>query len=53
MVPYSEGPKAKKAIAAKWPELIVRELSQVTRFLDPLDLDQDGNPKPSIDVMHP
>jgi hypothetical protein len=53
MVPYSERPRAKKAIAAKWPELVVRELSQVTRFLDPLDLDRDGNPKPSIGVMHP
>jgi hypothetical protein len=53
MVPSSERPRAKKAIAAKWPELVVRELSQVTRFLDPFDLDSEGNPKPSIDVMHP
>jgi hypothetical protein len=53
MVPYSGRARAKKAIAARWPELIVRELSQVTRFLDPLDLDPHGNPKPIVDLMHP
>jgi hypothetical protein len=53
MVPYSGKARAKKAIAAHWPNLVVRELSQVTRFLDPLDLDPAGNPKPVIDLMHP
>jgi hypothetical protein len=53
MVPYSERNRAKKAIAARWPELVVREVFQVTRFLDPLDLDNDGQPKPTIDIMHP
>jgi hypothetical protein len=53
MVPYSERAKVKKAILARWPELVVRELSQVTRFLDPLDKDRAGEAKPSIDVMHP
>ena len=53
MVPYSARSQAKKAIAKKWPQLIVRELSQVTRFLDPLDVDQQGQPKPTIDIMHP
>lgn len=53
MVSYSRRARAAKAISARWPELIVREISQVTRFLDPLDLDQDGQPKPTIDLMHP
>jgi hypothetical protein len=53
MVPYSERRRAKQAVAAAWPQLQVRELSQVTRFLDPLDLDSEGKPKPLIDVMHP
>ena len=53
MLPYSRRAKAKKAIVERWPELVVRELSQVTRFMDPLDLDPQGQPKPSIDLMHP
>jgi hypothetical protein len=53
LVPYASRPRAKKAIATRWPELIVRELSQVTRFMDPLDLDHEGHPKPLIDLMHP
>jgi hypothetical protein len=53
MVPYSQKNRAKKAIAARWPDLTVRELSQVTRFLDPLDLDSAGQPKPAVDLMHP
>ena len=53
MVPYSRRARAAKAISTQWPELIVRESSQVTRFLDPLDLDQDGQPKPTIDLMQP
>ena len=53
MVPYSGRARAKKAILARWPNLQVRELSQVTRFLDPADLDHDGRPKPVVDVMHP
>ena len=53
MVPYSERIQAKKAVASRWPELIIRELSQVTRFLDPLDLDVQGQPKPVVDIMHP
>lgn len=53
MVPYSRRAKARKAIAKRWPELVIRELSQVTRFLDPLDLDPQGQPKPVIDLMHP
>lgn len=53
MVPYTSRARAKKAIAARWPELLIRELSQVTRFLDPTDLDSDGSPKPVVDVMHP
>jgi hypothetical protein len=53
MVPYSRRAKARKAIAERWPELVIRELSQMTRFLDPLDLDPQGQPKPTIDLMHP
>lgn len=53
MVPDNERGRAEKAIAARWPELMIRELSQVTRFLDPLDLDSDGQPKPAVDIMHP
>ncbi|MEX0641265.1 MAG: hypothetical protein WD468_01115, partial [Pirellulales bacterium] len=32
---------------------LVRELSQVTRFLDQSDLDSEGQPKPVVDLMHP
>ncbi len=53
MVPYSERKRAQKAIAERWPELVVRELSRVARFLDPRDLDSGGQPKPVIDLMHP
>jgi hypothetical protein len=53
LVSYGSRTRAKKAIATHWPALIVRELSQVTRFLDPLDLDSDGQPKPVVDLMHP
>jgi hypothetical protein len=53
MVAYGERQRAKKAIAERWPDLVVRELSQVTRFLDPNDLDATGQPKPVVDLMHP
>jgi hypothetical protein len=53
LVPFTARAKARKAIASRWPELIVRELSQVTRFLDPLDRGPDGQPKPIVDIMHP
>jgi hypothetical protein len=53
MVPYSGKARAKKAIADRWPQLVVRESSPVTRFLDPLDVDHQGNPKPAIGLMHP
>jgi hypothetical protein len=53
MVPYSGRARAKKAIASHWPALIIHELSQVTRFLDPLDLDHEGRPKAAVDLMHP
>ncbi|HJQ79200.1 MAG TPA: hypothetical protein VJ828_04560 [Lacipirellulaceae bacterium] len=53
MVPYSERQRAKKAITARWPTLKIRELSQVTRFGDPADLDAEGHPKQVIDLMHP
>ena len=53
MVPYSGRARASKAIANRWPALVIRELSQVTRFLDPTDLDSEGNAKPVVDLMHP
>lgn len=53
MVAYGERQRAKKAIAERWPDLVVRELSQVTRFLDPNDRDATGQPKPVVDLMHP
>jgi hypothetical protein len=53
LVPYSARQRAKKAITTRWPTLQVRELSQVTRFGDPNDLDAKGHPKQVIDLMHP
>ena len=53
MVPHSERSRAVKAISARWPGLAVTELSQVTRFMDPADLDSQGRPKPVIDLMLP
>jgi hypothetical protein len=53
MVPYSARTRAMKAISERWPELHVVELSQVTRFADPNDLDASGKPKPVVDLMHP
>jgi hypothetical protein len=53
MVPYNARPRATKAIAARWPNLIIHELSQVTRFLDPNDINPEGKPKPVVDLMHP
>ena len=53
MVSYRERKRAVKAIRQHWPNLIVRELSQVVRFLDPADLGPDGKPKAVIDLMQP
>jgi hypothetical protein len=53
MVPYTQRKRAKKAIAERWPSLVVHELSQVVRFLDPLDVDRDGKPKAAVDLMAP
>jgi hypothetical protein len=53
MVPYKSRARAKKAIRTRWPGLVVRELSQVTRFADPADEDAQGKPKQVIDLMHP
>jgi hypothetical protein len=53
MVSSSGRARAKKAIATRWPELLIRELSHVTRFLDPSDLDSEEHPKPVVDLMHP
>ena len=53
MVPYGERKRAVRAIRTAWPNLIVRELSQVVRFLDPADPGPDGQPKPVVDLMQP
>jgi hypothetical protein len=53
MVPYTARSRATKAISSRWPNLVIRELSQVTRFMDPGDLDGQSRPKPVIDLMHP
>lgn len=53
LVPYSQKKRTVRAISDRWPELEQRELSQVIRFLDPSDLDREGNPMPVIDVMLP
>ena len=42
MVPYTERKRAQKAITKKWPELVVRKLSQVVRFMDPSDFGSRG-----------
>jgi hypothetical protein len=53
MVGYTSRTRAKKAILARWPGLVVRELSQVMRFADAADVDDQGKPKQVIDLMHP
>jgi hypothetical protein len=53
MVPSRQRKRAVKAIREAWPNLIVCELSQVVRFLDPEDRTPDGQPKPVIDLMLP
>ncbi len=53
MVPYRQRQRAIKAVQRAWPELVLQELSQVVRFLDPRDCDADGRPKPVIDLMLP
>jgi hypothetical protein len=53
LVGYSQRKRAVKAIRQAWPDLLVRELSQVVRFLDPRDRYPNGEPKPVIDLMFP
>ena len=53
MVPFSQREKAAKAIASQWPSLLRHDLPQVVRFMDVGDLDQDGKPKPVVDLMMP
>jgi hypothetical protein len=53
LVPYSQRKRAVRAIRQAWPDLIVRELSQVVRFLDPADVGPDGQPQAVIDIMQP
>lgn len=53
MVAIEEKEKAVGAVSARWPTLVVSELSVVIRFKDPLDCFSDGRPKPVIDIMLP
>ncbi len=53
MVPYSQRKRAVRAIRKAWPELLVRELPEVVRLMDPHDRYPDGEPKPVVDVMFP
>jgi hypothetical protein len=53
MVPYALKEEATKAILHAWPSLQVRELEMVVRFSDPGELDQQGMPKPVVDLMLP
>lgn len=53
LVPYNQRAAAEKAITQRWPELKLTQLSQVTRFMDPSDVDLDGRPKPVVDLMLP
>ncbi len=53
MVPYRERKAAERAISARWPELKLVQLSQVSRFSDPSDVDHEGKPNPVIDLMMP
>lgn len=52
MVSNRSRKKAREAIASRWPNLVMQQLPQVTRFLDPGDPDPDGQPKPVLDLMH-
>lgn len=53
MVPYSQKNKAAKAVGIRWPMLQRTDLSQVVRFMDPADRDENGRAKPVIDIMLP
>jgi hypothetical protein len=53
MVPYSQKKRAADAIGARWPMLKRVDLPQVVRFMDPVDLYNDGSSKPVVDVMLP
>jgi hypothetical protein len=52
MVSNRSRKKAKEAIAACWPSLVIEQLPQVTRFHDPADVDADGKAKVVLDLMH-
>jgi hypothetical protein len=53
MVSRRERKRAIEAVRRAWPNLILQEFSQVSRFLDPEDRNSDGQPKPAIDLMLP
>jgi len=53
LIAYSERRRAEKAIIEQWPSLAVRRYSEVVRFGDPADRDQEGRPRPLIDLMMP
>jgi hypothetical protein len=53
MVPYALKDQAAEAISRRWPALQQHELEMVIRFSDPGELDQQGKPKPVVDLMLP
>ncbi len=53
MVPYSQKDRAIRAISDQWPELEMTELSQIVKFKDAGDVDEEGRPKTVIDLMLP
>ncbi|HIQ20106.1 MAG TPA: hypothetical protein EYH34_02555 [Planctomycetes bacterium] len=53
LIAYSERRRAVKAVSEKWPDLTVRQFSEVVRFSDPADCDAQGRPKPVVDLMMP
>lgn len=53
VVPRSQRSRTAQAIAARWPMLRQVSSPQVVRFLDPTDLDFNGEPQPVIDIMLP
>jgi len=53
MVPQNQKKKAIRAVRSRWPQLQQQDFSVVVRFVDPGELDRDGNPVPVIDLMLP
>jgi hypothetical protein len=53
MVPYELKDRSAAAIRTRWPSLQEQELEMVIRFGDPGEPDEEGKPKPVVDLMLP